>query len=351
LTHQNEKIRQEAEAREAAAKKKEAAEKEKAKVEAQLAEETSESPPSPHPPVETSATTPSTDGTTSTETTKADSGEAMEEEHKSEEEHTLTAEEMDAISQLITDDPVQKERAELERLKAAMKGDKQSEESADKSGEEESSATVSAAETEVKAVEPETTTVVSSPEPMWSDEADKFAKESLEKADKKAAKEADASTTITLDDHTEKEADGKDSTTEEEDPIVARLKKRVESMVDKLEVQLSETKIKIGDKLHYLDKDGDGVLNKEEMAEALQQVLKRKISFEEAMEIADEMDENQDGVFTVEELIRWIDEHKLVKFVEEDRDADMDSIMMESQASNHQKEEEAPSASDTSAQK
>jgi len=40
----------------------------------------------------------------------------------------------------------------------------------------------------------------------------------------------------------------------------------------------------------------------------------------------------------VQELIRWIDEHKLVTFVAEGRDADMDRVM-ESQSSNQQKEE------------
>jgi len=58
-------------------------------------------------------------------------------------------------------------------------------------------------------------------------------------------------------------------------------------------------------------------------------------------------DDNKDGVFTVEELIKWIDEHKLVKFVEEDRDADMDHII-ESQASNQHKEEEDTVATDSS---
>jgi hypothetical protein len=77
------------------------------------------------------------------------------------------------------------------------------------------------------------------------------------------------------------------------------------------------------------------------MTDALQQVLKRKISSEEAMEIASDIvrfygcfrsacfahlflqDENCDGVFTVEELIKWIDEKKLVRFVEEDGDVDI----------------------------
>jgi hypothetical protein len=30
---------------------------------------------------------------------------------------------------------------------------------------------------------------------------------------------------------------------------------------------------------------------------------------------------------TVEEFIKWIDEHKLVKFVQEDRDVEMEKIM------------------------
>lgn len=43
-------------------------------------------------------------------------------------------------------------------------------------------------------------------------------------------------------------------------------------------------------------------------------------------------------MFTVQEFIRWIDEHKLVTFVAEGRDADMDRVM-ESQSSNQPKEE------------
>jgi len=38
-------------------------------------------------------------------------------------------------------------------------------------------------------------------------------------------------------------------------------------------------------------------------------------------------DANEDGLIVVDELIRWIDEHKLVEFVKEGRDADMDRIM------------------------
>ena len=38
-------------------------------------------------------------------------------------------------------------------------------------------------------------------------------------------------------------------------------------------------------------------------------------------------DENKDGLFTVQELIQWIETNKLLKFESEGRDADMDRIM------------------------
>jgi len=290
LTQQNELIRKEAEAREASQKKKEAAEKDKA--EAKLAEMAPEASASAQPTVEAEKITPSTGTSESVETPAVKEEEKpAEEEHRSEEERNLSAAEMDAISQLITDDPVHKEREDLEKLKKALtKGSEESDASIGKSSEDEASDSAASDETEKKADESDAPPVGTSPEPMWSDEADKFAQESIEKADKEAAEEAEASSKITFDDHIKKGSDTESAVAEEEeDPIVARLKKRVESMVDKIEVQLTETKVKIGDKLHYLDKDRDGILNKEEMAEALHQVLKRKISLEEAMEIANEM--------------------------------------------------------------
>jgi hypothetical protein len=51
-------------------------------------------------------------------------------------------------------------------------------------------------------------------------------------------------------------------------------------------------------------------------------------------------DENQDGAFTVEEMVRWMDKHKLVKFVEEGRDADMDRILLDNQSSEPARDDE-----------
>jgi hypothetical protein len=73
------------------------------------------------------------------------------------------------------------------------------------------------------------------------------------------------------------------------DKAITRLKSKVESMVGKLEIQLGTVEKKIGDKLHHLDKDMDGILSREEMALCLQSVLKRPLSFDEAMAIAKDM--------------------------------------------------------------
>jgi len=39
-------------------------------------------------------------------------------------------------------------------------------------------------------------------------------------------------------------------------------------------------------------------------------------------------DENKDGLFTVGELIQWIETNKLVQFVKEGRDAEMEEIIV-----------------------
>jgi hypothetical protein len=60
-------------------------------------------------------------------------------------------------------------------------------------------------------------------------------------------------------------------------------------------------------------------------------------------------DGNADGVFTVQELINWIETNKLVKLESEGRDADMDWIM-ESQSTENQKDEQAQPSDDASLQ-
>jgi hypothetical protein len=54
-------------------------------------------------------------------------------------------------------------------------------------------------------------------------------------------------------------------------------------------------------------------------------------------------DENHDGVFTVAELLRWIDENQLVKFVEGGLDVDLDLMMESSDANKEAREPESSS--------
>jgi LETM1 and EF-hand domain-containing protein 1 len=313
LSAQNQLIRKEQEARDAAAKKKDAPDRSEDKAKVVDAAETASGDDS----------VAGLDANTKIKKMATDETIAAI-EAVVEEDQELSADEMEAISQLISADPVSKERADLARIKAAMRkkdeiavdGDAKSAEAAKPVAEE----------------------------PITPEEVDRIAVSIVEHI-KEAKRESDASTTVAMDGKiaepavtfapeeikaaSDEHVDEEDE--EDDDPVVRRLKERLESMVDKIEVQLSEVQVQIGDKLHFLDKDRDEIITREEMAEVLQQVLKRKISLEEAMEIASGIDENKDGVFTVDELIKWIDEHKLVKFVEEGRDVDMDRVM-ESQA-------------------
>lgn len=336
VKHQNEKIKEEQAERDAKKKKKDTSEKEESQAVA-MDSETKET-------TEASATTTDEEGKISKEDmlhaidAKVDEiredllRKATEVEMG---ERELSPEEMESISQLLSADPVLKEKEHLARLKQSLRREEETEKEAE--------------------ITPEDVTL-SPPSGKPATEMngnDKAAALIIEEIEAKAAKEADEQTSFTM--GTEVENVIGDSTSdsgddivdasedvvadEPEDPVVARLKKRIESMVDKIELQLSDVQVKIGDKLHYLDKDMDGILSRVEMADVLSQVLK-DLSFEEALEIADEMDENKDGVFTVQELINWIETNQLVKFQSEGRDAEMDKIM-----ESHSSEKEDASSS------
>ena len=192
----------------------------------------------------------------------------------------LSADEIEAIEQLVSADPVSKERKDLERIKSAMKDNK-------------GDAVETPAEKEA-ASDQEVTTELAE---QVVDDLDSAAKK-IESMEKKAAKEAEESTVFTTYKEGEKSentsvVDGKSEIIKEdpepepeEDVVVARLKKRIADMVDKIEVQLSKAELQIGNKLHLLDKDQDGILTQEEIVQCLQEVLKRPITTEEARELA-----------------------------------------------------------------
>jgi hypothetical protein len=192
-----------------------------------------------------------------------------------EKERELSPAEMDAISQLLSADPVSKEREDLARIKSAM-ADKVEVEEPVKESE-------SVFQNDIVATDKDEKISMLNSIPR----DDEQVAATIEKIETSAALEAEKSTVFSQGTALPQSSEGAVAERVEDDPIVARLKKRLETMVDNIEMQLSHVEVKIGDKLHILDKDADGVLTREEMAECLQFVLKRGITFEEAMEIAD----------------------------------------------------------------
>lgn len=286
VTHQNEKIKEEQAERDAikTKKKKDSSEKEEAE-------------PSPETEVKDTSEPTASKATDAGKISKEDILDAIDEkvEELQEDlkeqaaeietgERELSPEEMESISQLLSADPVVKEREHLARIKEAMK-EEDEEETEDEEGQETMATATS--------LDDGTT---------MSIDGDKEASSIINKMETEAAKEADEQTTFStesqfesshqakIDDMgIEEEEPEEDMSGEEpEDPTVARLKKRIESMVDKIELQLSDVQVKIGDKLHYLDKDMDGILSQEEMADVLCHVLK-DLTFEEALVIANDV--------------------------------------------------------------
>eukprot|EP00545_Synedropsis_sp_CCMP1620_P007015 CAMPEP_0119031072 /NCGR_PEP_ID=MMETSP1176-20130426/41352_1 /TAXON_ID=265551 /ORGANISM="Synedropsis recta cf, Strain CCMP1620" /LENGTH=746 /DNA_ID=CAMNT_0006987459 /DNA_START=752 /DNA_END=2990 /DNA_ORIENTATION=- len=343
LASQNERILEEQMEREAVNKKKERKEKEKEEKEEKEHEEAmaAEAIQASDPDV-----SPVFDISDEAVSATDQAGDKPEEE-----EEYLSTQEMDALSQLINADPVTREREELKRIKSAMASAESEEErqelelmKASMISDRTDEVATPWGDGEVvytdQAMERVTKNIVIEPSPdaATPEEVEQAAKELIATMDKQSGDEADATMKM------EYEAVGEDTNSAEEhesgdqylDTAIERLKQRVSGMVDKIETQLDSVEEKIGDKLHFLDKDNDGILTLEEMADALQRVLKRDLSRDEALAIAALMDENKDGIFTVDEFKNWIETNTLVQLVKEGEDGDLDRILTQSE---DQKEE------------
>jgi hypothetical protein len=137
---------------------------------------------------------------------------------------------------------------------------------------------------------------ISPDEPMYTDEAQSDAVQSIKDLDEINEIRREAKSVVSLKGDTgakivvENPDDGEEVAGDKKlQKAIDRLKSRVESMVGKIETHLSDVEVKIGNKFHLLDKDMDGVLTREEMVQVLQTVLKRNLTFEEAMAIAQDM--------------------------------------------------------------
>ena len=81
---------------------------------------------------------------------------------------------------------------------------------------------------------------------------------------------------------------------EDDDSHFRSMKSALSGMMKKLETHIQKTESALGDKLQRLDKDRDGVLNAEELAQAVMLVLKNHSS-EEVEELFRTLDKDNDG--------------------------------------------------------
>ncbi|CAM9669882.1 unnamed protein product [Discosporangium mesarthrocarpum] len=93
------------------------------------------------------------------------------------------------------------------------------------------------------------------------------------------------------------------------DRSVQRVQSRLASMLDRLEQEIDSVEKRIGDKMHILDRDLDGMVTAEELAFVIQHTLSTHNTAEEAKELADLMDTDCDGQISVKELINWVKAH------------------------------------------
>jgi Ca2+-binding EF-hand superfamily protein len=67
-------------------------------------------------------------------------------------------------------------------------------------------------------------------------------------------------------------------------------------MMKKLEVRVKQTEDQLGKKLQQLDKDRDGILDSNELREAVMKILKKKdLSAEETQNFIQLLDQDNDG--------------------------------------------------------
>ena len=294
LEHQNELIKEEQEERDAAAKDKE---KEKAKAEEEQNDESlsdgkeSEVKNGAVSSRETQNSYENDGGSEKVSTTDA----FVSKEDDSDEDGNakLSTEEIEAISQLTSPDPVHREREELQRIKNAIRGESESKENMSDDAEEvrDEKLRQRAADASLEMI-----SAISPSEPMRTDEAQEEALQSIKELEEAIEKEAKEVTVISMHGDTKAKVVVVESYDDENNAgdkklqkAIDRLTSRVESMVGKIETQLTDVEVKIGNKFHLLDKDMDGVLTMEELAQVLQTVLKRALTSEEARAIAADM--------------------------------------------------------------
>lgn len=87
-----------------------------------------------------------------------------------------------------------------------------------------------------------------------------------------------------------------ESDVDSDDPSIQRLRSVLKGMMKKLEVRVKQTEDQLGKKLQQLDKDRDGILDSNELREAVMKILKKKdVSAAESQNLIQLLDQDNDG--------------------------------------------------------
>lgn len=98
------------------------------------------------------------------------------------------------------------------------------------------------------------------------------------------------------------------------------LKRKLTRMTDSLAAEIEKVDSSLGDRLHIIDRDNDGVVDLEELRDAIAAILRAKgrergTTFQDdeveefVANIMTEIDVNDDGIMTVEELEKWYENY------------------------------------------
>jgi hypothetical protein len=186
----------------------------------------------------------------------AAAGKATKEEDEEDEQIELSAEEIEAISQLVSPDPLHREREDLQRIKDKIQAESKPEQALEKD--------LSDAEEQNKASAEESlemASAISPSEPMYTDDAQNDAIKAIKDLDEIIEIRKEAKSVVSLKGDTgekivvENPDDESAASDKKLQKAIDRLKSRVESMVGKIETHLSDVEVKIGNKFHLLDKD------------------------------------------------------------------------------------------------
>jgi hypothetical protein len=212
----------------------------------------------------------------------------------------LSLAEMEALGDLVRGSSVEREKNKLNKIKTSLLESAQDDEDEEVAEARRALADIITEKLDTVAAPVETLKKDPFVDPVAEAEIGK-------KADDGVQKESD-----------ETEGDDEDQDEDEEKPIeaaedmnIARMKSVVESMVERLEVDIEKTEMKLGDALQLLDLDRDGSLTVEELQETMISTLKRELQDKEAAAIVKEIDTDGDGRISVDELLAWIEKTKV----------------------------------------